>query len=181
MVLNKKERNDDYQTKISKDKENVINENPEIQQFLSDLKERKETLSSQTKSNMNEKFKPYVVSKYRLNEKSKGLYDDAKGKLNDLINEIKSNKEVKLDEIKEKLDQLYIECTQELKEVEYNLDSIDVMSISELADKEKSLPMVFVRLGSQKSIIHHQVKGEIKFQYDSSDNQLNKISTNYYF
>lgn len=181
LVLNKKERKDDYQTENTKNNANIINENPEIQQFLSDLKERKETLSSQTKSNMNEKFKPYVVSKYRLNEKSKKLYSDAKDKLNNLINEIKSNKEVKLDEIKEKLDQLYIECTQELKEVEYNLDSIDVMSISELADKEKSLPMVFVRLGSQKSIIHHQVKGEIKFKYDSSDNQLNKISTNYYF
>ncbi|MEX5878922.1 hypothetical protein AB6G95_04080 [Proteus vulgaris] len=83
--------------------------------------------------------------------------------------------------LKNKLDNLYNESKKELNKVKYYINSIDVMSVSELADKGKSLPLIFLRLGSKKSISHHQIKGEIKFSYDENRAQLEKISTNYYF
>lgn len=159
----------------------LTNENTKLKQFLSDLKERKETLSSQEKDNMNEKFKPYFISKYQLDPRSKEIYNGVKTRVQILLDEVRVNKNLNLNEIKNKLDNLYNESKKELNKVKYYINSIDVMSVSELADKGKSLPLIFLRLGSKKSISHHQIKGEIKFSYDENRAQLEKISTNYYF
>ncbi|MDM3817833.1 hypothetical protein, partial [Proteus mirabilis] len=67
--------------------------------------------------------------------------------------------------IKDKLYNLYNNANQEFNNIEYQLNSIDVMYISELADKEKSFPLAFLRLESKKSMIHHQCKGAINLLY----------------
>ncbi len=195
----------------------MISENKSVQQLLLDLKERKNYLLSQTKNNMNEIFKSYSISEYKLDDKGKDTISNIREKIGSLIDEIKNknNEEYKevennFDKIKERLDKLYTECKKELCHVEYHLDHINIMSVSELADKSKSLPMIFLRFESQSKIIHHQVKGVIDFQYKeinkdeklinsshaeikegqmdrSNDNktydfsQLNKVTTNYYF
>lgn len=162
----------------------LANENANVKQFLLDLKERKETLSSQEKDNMNEKFKPYFISKYQLDAKSENIYTEIKARVQTLLDEVKTNNNLTLNEIKSKLDSLYDASKKELNKIKYNINSIDVMSVSELADKGKSLPLIFLRLESKKSISHHQVKGEIKFDYEQKENgdrALSKINTSYYF
>nr|MBQ0272215.1 hypothetical protein [Proteus mirabilis] len=151
------------------------------QQFLADLTEKKKILSSQKKNNMNEKFKPYFISKYQLNSEGRVRYSVLETQLEELINEVKTDENLTVNDIKDKLDNFYNNAKQELNNIEYQLNSIDVMSISELADKAKSFPLAFLRLESKKSIMHHQVKGEINFLYDKYEKQLEKITTNYYF
>ncbi|WP_193016517.1 MULTISPECIES: hypothetical protein [Gammaproteobacteria] len=171
----------DFINQIIKKPISLVSENKKIKQFLLDLKERKETLSSQEKDNMNEKFKPYVISKYKLDHKSVDIYIKNKIKIKNILEEVKNNENITLYDIKNKLDELYNECKKELDKIEYQLDSVEVMSVSELAEKTKSLPLFFLRLGSRKTIIHHQVKGEIKFFYDKNKEQLENISAKYYF
>lgn len=108
-------------------------------------------------------------------------YSVLETQLEELINEVKTDENLTVNDIKDKLDNFYNNAKQELNNIEYQLNSIDVMSISELADKAKSFPLAFLRLESKKSIMHHQVKGEINFLYDKYEKQLEKITTNYYF
>lgn len=159
----------------------LVHNNNRVQQFLADLTEKKKILSSQKKNNMNEKFKPYFISKYQLNSEGRVRYSVLETQLEELINEVKTDENLTVNDIKDKLDNFYNNAKQELNNIEYQLNSIDVMSISELADKAKSFPLAFLRLESKKSIMHHQVKGEINFLYDKYEKQLEKITTNYYF
>ncbi|WP_234410642.1 hypothetical protein [Proteus mirabilis] len=159
----------------------LVHNNNRVQQFLADLTEKKKILSSQQKNNMNEKFTPYFISKYQLNSEGRARYTVLETQLEELINEVKTDENLTVNDIKDKLDNFYNNAKQELNNIEYQLNSIDVMSISELADKAKSFPLAFLRLESKKSIMHHQVKGEINFLYDKYEKQLDKITTNYYF
>lgn len=152
-----------------------------INKFLSSLKERKETLSSQEKDNMNEKFKPYFVANYKLNKKSLLIRTKLKGEINDFLEKNKEAKEIDLDEIKKNLDDLYTKYKQLLENVEYQIASTDIMSVSELSYKKKTLPTGFVRLGNKKAIIHTQVKGNINYIYNEGEERMDKISTSYYF
>ncbi|MFB0770714.1 hypothetical protein [Proteus cibi] len=156
------------------------NKDDNINVFLADLKRRKEILSSQRKDNMNEKFKPYSKANYQLNEKGKKTHATLIDEINSLIDKNKEDN-LNLKEINEKLDSLYKEYKAKFSEIEYQIKSIDLMSISELAYKKKTLPTGFIRVGNKKAVIHHQVKGEILFTQDETKNKLSKISTNYYF
>ncbi|MEQ5224437.1 hypothetical protein ABN220_02195 [Proteus cibi] len=155
--------------------------------FLTELKQRKATLSSQKKDNMNEKFKPYSITNYQLNEKGKKYHTEFINGISSLLNKLnemnKQNKEkeVNLKDINKDLDGLYKEYKAKFSEIEYQIKSIDLMSISELAYKKKTLPTGFIRLGNKKAVMHHQVKGEILFTQDETKNELSKIFTNYYF
>lgn len=158
--------------------------NAKVKQFLADLKEKKETLASQEKDSMNEKFKPYFISKYQLEEKSEKIYDEIEKGIKTLLDEVKEKDKLTLKDIKVRLDNLYDSSKKDLIKIKYIINSIDVMSVSELAYKGKSLPLVLLSLESKKSISHHQVKGEIKFDYEQEENgdkTLSKINTNYYF
>lgn len=129
---------------------------------------------------MNEKFKPYSKANYQLNEKGKKTHATLIDEINSLIDKNKEDN-LNLKEINEKLDSLYKEYKAKFSEIEYQIKSIDLMSISELAYKKKTLPTGFIRVGNKKAVIHHQVKGEILFTQDETKNKLSKISTNYYF
>lgn len=153
--------------------------NNNIKIFLSELKEKKEKLSSQQKDNKNEKFKPYVVENYKLNEESKSILLEMNNKINEWVAKKNNNQLVDLKDLKESLDSLYHEYKEKLSQVEYQIESIDLMSISEMGYKKKTLPTGFVRLGNKKAIIHHQVKGQIQFTHNNSE--VDKISSKYYF
>ncbi|WP_368872092.1 hypothetical protein [Proteus terrae] len=157
------------------------NKERKLQQFLLNLKQKKEILSSQEKKNMNESFKAYSVFKYKLNKRSEEIYKNTRGKFDDMMNNIKKNKDFSLKNIKNELDNLFNDCDKELNRMEYNLDSIDIMSVSEILDKVKSIPLVLLKLEHKEGIIHHQIKGEIKINYDTDDKTLDNISTVYYF
>ncbi|WP_337239033.1 hypothetical protein [Proteus faecis] len=150
-------------------------------QFLLDLKERKKILSSQEKNNKNERFKSYSVFQYKLDKKSDIIYKKAKEMFNEKINEIMKNENITNDYIKSTLSNLYDKLKDDFSKMKYQLSSIDIMSISEVLDKDKSIPLVLVQLENAKGIIYHQIKGEIKFSYDEDKEQLEKMSTNYYF
>ncbi|MCT8249857.1 hypothetical protein [Proteus faecis] len=150
-------------------------------QFLLDLEARKKTLSSQEKSNKNERFKSYSVFQYKLDKKSEVIYEKAREDFNKKINEIMENKNITNDYIKSTLSNLYDKIKDDFSKMKYQLSSIDIMSISELLEKDKSIPLVLVELENAKGIIYHQIKGEIKFSYDEDNEQLDKMSTNYYF
>ncbi|MEQ4922076.1 hypothetical protein [Proteus hauseri] len=175
--LNKLDPNEDMlQNQINKK-----NRDHNLTLFLTELKKRKKMLSSQKKDNMNEKFKPYSITNYQLNENGKEIRTELINDIHLLIDENKKNDKVYLKQINEKLDTLYKKYKAKFSEVEYQIESIDMMSISELAYKKKTLPTGFIRLGNKKAIIHHQVKGEIIFTQDKTKNELSKISSSYYF
>lgn len=160
---------------------NIKNKEQQVNLFLSNLKERKVTLASQEKDNMNEKFKPYIISKYKLDKESQIAYNNIRIKVKTVLETVQHTENMKLNDIKNLLDGLYKETKEILNKIEYQIDAIDVMSISELADQDKSLPLIFLQIGSKKSISHQQVKGEIKFLYDESNHEPQKISADYYF
>ncbi|SPY96370.1 Uncharacterised protein [Proteus mirabilis] len=70
--------------------------------------------------------------------------------LEELINEVKTDENLTVNDIKDKLDNFYNNAKQELNNIVYQLNSIDVMSISELADKAKSFPLAFFTIRKQK-------------------------------
>lgn len=152
-----------------------------INKFLSSLKERKETLSSQEKDNMNEKFKPYFVANYKLNEQGRLIRTGLQNEINDFLEKNKEAKEIDLDEIKKNLDDLYTKYKQLLENVEYQIASTDIMSVSELSYKKKTLPTGFIRLGNKKTVAHAQVKGSIDYIYSETEENIDKISTKYYY
>ncbi|QIG05980.1 hypothetical protein [Proteus sp. ZN5] len=170
-----------YSAEVSKYLDSLSVKKRKLQQFLLDLKEKKMILSSQEKKNMNEKFESYSIFKYKLNERSENIYKNTRDEFYEMIKNIKTNKYLSLKNIKNELDNLFNKCDKELNRMEYKLDSIDIMSISEISDKVKSVPLVLVKLEKKKGIIHHQIKGEIKFNYDKYDKKLENISTSYYF
>ncbi|WP_109400519.1 hypothetical protein [Proteus sp. TJ1640] len=165
-----------FQTQITKE-----NRQYNINLFLATLKERKETLSSQKKSNMNEKFKPYFTSSYQLNKQGCSIRSDLKKEINHLIEECRSNEKIDLNKIKTKLDDLYTEYKQQFTNVKYQIESTDIMSISEYSYKKKALPTGFIRPNSKKAIMHTQVKGNINYIFNGDEERIEKISTNYYF
>lgn len=165
-----------FQTQITKE-----NRQYNINLFLAALKERKETLSSQKKSNMNEKFKPYFTSSYQLNKQGCSIRSDLKKEINHLIEECRSNEQIDLNKIKTKLDDLYTEYKQQFTNVKYQIESTDIMSISEYSYKKKALPTGFIRPNSKKAIMHTQVKGNINYIFNGDEERIEKISTNYYF
>ncbi|MEQ5347082.1 hypothetical protein ABN253_02680 [Proteus genomosp. 6] len=169
-------KEDIFQEKITKE-----NRQYNIDRFLSSLKERKETLSSQTKDNMNEKFKPYFTANYQLNRQGRSLRSDLQNEINKFVEESKNSEQIDLNKIKEKLDDLYTKYKQQFAHVEYQIASTDLMSVSELSYKKKTLPTGFVRLGNKKAIIHTQVKGNINYIYNEGEGSVDKISTNYYY
>lgn len=152
-----------------------------INHILSSLKERKETLSSQEKDNMDEKFKPYFIANYKLNEQGCLIRSDLQNEIKHLLEEIKNSEQIDLNEIKVNLDDLYTRYKQRFADVEYQITSTDIMSISELSYKKKTLPTGFVRLGNKKAVIHTQVKGNINYIYNEGEERVDKISTSYYY
>lgn len=188
MLSNKK-----FKDKIRENPELKVNDNTfeisnrlsdkehNLQQFLLDLKRKKRILSSQEKKNMNEKFMSYSTFKYKLNESGKDVYETVSNKFKEIIKNIKESEDLSLENIKDNLDKLFNECESELSKMEYKLDAIDIMSVSEKSDKSKTVPLVLVQLKNKKGVIHHQIKGEIKFNYNESNKQLENISANYYF
>ncbi|GLX64898.1 hypothetical protein KMU_29400 [Proteus vulgaris] len=175
-------------TVLSQSKDEVLqaqiteeNRKHNINHFLSSLKERKETLSSQTKDNMNEKFKPYFTANYQLNRQGRSLRSDLQNEINKFVEESKNSEQIDLNKIKEKLDDLYTKYKQQFAHVEYQIASTDLMSVSELSYKKKTLPTGFVRLGNKKAIIHTQVKGNINYIYNEGEERVDKISTSYYY
>lgn len=164
------------QTQITKE-----NRQHNISLFLSSLKGRKETLSSQEKNNMNEKFKPYLIANYQLNEKSRLIHNEFRNEINHLIEENRDAEQINLDKIKKSLDDLYTTYKQRFANAEYQITSTDIMSVSELSYKKKTLPTGFIRLGNKKVISHSQVKGSIDYIYSEDRERINKISTNYYY
>lgn len=156
-----------------------------LQKFLLDLEGKKKILSSQEKSNMNEKFKPYSVFKYKLNERSEDIYKNTRDKFAEMMENIKGNESFSLKNIKDELDKLFNDCNNELSKMEYKLDDIDIMSISEVSDKIKSIPLVLLELENKEGIIYRQVKGEIVFHrynnIDDNSKKLKSISAKYYF
>ncbi|MBG2709745.1 hypothetical protein I4558_00880 [Proteus mirabilis] len=175
-------------TVLSQSKDEVLqaqitkeNRQYNIVRFLSSLKERKETLSSQTKDNMNEKFKPYFTANYQLNRQGRSLRSDLQNEINKFVEESKNSEQIDLNKIKEKLDDLYTKYKQQFAHVEYQIASTDLMSVSELSYKKKTLPTGFVRLGNKKAIIHTQVKGNINYIYNEGEERVDKISTSYYY
>lgn len=169
-----------------------INYYNKLKGFLSELKEKGETLSSQKKDNMNEKFNPFFTTNYTLTKESKNIRASFIQGIKQLIEEntilskeeTKAEKETKKLDIKKlntELDELYQKYKVELEKIEYQIDAIDIMSVSELAFKKKTLPTGFVRLGNKKAITHSQVKGEINFCYDVATQEMNRIKTEYYF
>lgn len=169
-------KEDIFQDQITKE-----NRQYNIARFLSSLKERKETLSSQTKDNMNEKFKPYFTANYQLNRQGRSLRSDLQNEINKFVEESKNSEQIDLNKIKEKLDDLYTKYKQQFAHVEYQIASTDLMSVSELSYKKKTLPTGFVRLGNKKAIIHTQVKGNINYIYNEGEERVDKISTSYYY
>lgn len=169
-------KEDIFQDQITKE-----NRQYNIVRFLSSLKERKETLSSQTKDNMNEKFKPYFTANYQLNRQGRSLRSDLQNEINKFVEESKNSEQIDLNKIKEKLDDLYTKYKQQFAHVEYQIASTDLMSVSELSYKKKTLPTGFVRLGNKKAIIHTQVKGNINYIYNEGEERVDKISTSYYY
>lgn len=167
---------DVFQDQIKKE-----NRQHNINHFLSSLKERKETLSSQIKDNMNEKFKPYFTANYQLNRQGRSLRSDLQNEINHFVEESRNSEQIDLNKIKEKLDDLYTRYKQQFAHVEYQIASTDIMSVSELSYKKKTLPTGFVRLGNKKAIIHTQVKGNINYIYNEGEESVDKISTNYYY
>lgn len=167
---------DVFQDQIKKE-----NRQHNINHFLSSLKERKETLSSQIKDNMNEKFKPYFTANYQLNRQGRSLRSDLQNEINYFVEESRNSEQIDLNKIKEKLDDLYTRYKQQFTHVEYQIASTDIMSVSELSYKKKTLPTGFVRLGNKKAIIHTQVKGNINYIYNEGEESVDKISTNYYY
>ncbi|HEK2896319.1 TPA: hypothetical protein SMT94_000406 [Proteus mirabilis] len=165
-----------FQAKITEE-----NRQHNINHILSSLKERKEMLSSQEKDNMNEKFKPYFIANYQLNRQGSSLRSDLQNEIKHLIEKNRDTKEINLDEIKTNLDDLYTRYKQQFAHIEYQITSTDIMSISELSYKKKTLPTGFVRLGNKKAIIHTQVKGNINYIYDKDEKRVDKISTSYYY
>ncbi len=160
------------------------NKDRKLQQFLLNLKQKKEILSSQEKKNMNESFIAYSIFKYKLNEISEDIYKNARGKFDGMMNNIKEKKDFSLKDIKNELDKLFNECDNELSKIKYKLDSIDIMSESEILDKVESIPLMFLKLYHKEGIVHHQIKGEIKFDYEQKENgdgALSNINTTYYF
>lgn len=169
-------KEDTFQTQITKE-----NRQHNINHFLSSLKERKEILSSQEKDNMNEKFKPYFIANYQLSREGSLLRSDLQNEINHIVEESRNSEQVDLNKIKEKLDDLYTRYKQQFAHVKYQIASTDIMSVSELSYKKKTLPTGFVRLGNKKAIIHTQVKGNINYIYNESEDRVDKISTNYYY
>lgn len=169
-------KEDIFQDQITKE-----NRQYNIDRFLSSLKERKETLSSQTKDNMNEKFKPYFTANYQLNRQGRSLRSDLQNEINQFFEESRNSEQIDLNKIKEKLDDLYTRYKQQFTQVEYQIASTDIMSVSELSYKKKTLPTGFVRLGNKKAIIHTQVKGNINYIYNEDEERMDKISTSYYY
>lgn len=169
-------KEDTFQTQITKE-----NRQHNINHFLSSLKERKEILSSQEKDNMNEKFKPYFIANYQLSREGRLLRSDLQNEINHIVEESRNSEQVDLNKIKEKLDDLYTRYKQQFAHVKYQIASTDIMSVSELSYKKKTLPTGFVRLGNKKAIIHTQVKGNINYIYNESEDRVDKISTNYYY
>lgn len=175
-------------TVLSQSKDEVLqaqiteeNRKHNINHFLSSLKERKEILSSQEKDNMNEKFKPYFTANYQLNRQGSSLRSDLQNEIKHLIEKNRDAKEIDLDEIKTNLDDLYTRYKQQFAHVEYQITATDIISISELSYKKKTLPTGFVRLGNKKAVIHTQVKGNINYIYDEGEERVDKISTSYYY
>ncbi|WP_311749921.1 hypothetical protein [Proteus penneri] len=169
-------KEDNFQNQITKE-----NRQYNIRLFLASLKERKETLSSQKKNNMHEKFKPYFISNYQLNKQGCSIRYDLKKEINHLIEECRSNKKIDLNIIKTKLDDLYTEYKQQFTNVKYQIESTDIMSISEYSYKKKTLPTIFIRPNSEKAITHTQVKGNINYIFNGDEETIEKISTSYYF
>lgn len=160
---------------------NLSFEESKLQEFLLNLEKKKKILSSQEKNNMNEKFKSYSKFEYKLTERSKNIYENTRGEFDEMIKNIKENKDYSLKNIKSELDKLFNKCDNELSKMKYKLDNIDIMSVSEISDKAKSIPLVLVQLENKQGIVHHQIKGEVKFNYDRYDKKLENISTGYYF
>lgn len=169
-------KDDVFQAKITEE-----NRQYNINYFLSSLKERKEMLSSQEKDNMNEKFKPYFIANYQLNRQGCSLRSDLQNEIKHLIEKNREAKEVNLDKIKKSLDDLYTIYKQQFANAEYQITSTDIMSVSELSYKKKTLPTGFIRLGNKKAITHAQVKGTIDYIYNEDRERIDKISTNYYY
>ncbi|RLZ47093.1 hypothetical protein EA135_19905, partial [Proteus mirabilis] len=92
----------------------LVHNNNRVQQFLADLTEKKKILSSQKKNNMNEKFKPYFISKYQLNSEGRVRYSVLETQLEELINEVKTDENLTVNDIKDKLDNFYNNAKQEL-------------------------------------------------------------------
>ncbi|MEQ4986666.1 hypothetical protein ABN080_04200 [Proteus sp. fly-1089] len=169
-------KEDIFQAQITKE-----NRQYNIDRFLFSLRERKETLSSQTKDNMNEKFKPYFTANYQLNKQGRSLRSNLETEVNNFVEESRNSEQIDLNKVKKDLDGLYTKYKQQFAHVEYQIASTDIMSVSELSYKKKTLPTGFVRLGNKKAITHTQVKGNINYIYNEGEESVDKILINYYY
>lgn len=156
----------------------IISENKSTQQFLFDLKERKDYLSSQAKNNLNEVFKPYTISEYKLDEKGENLILKAKGKIESFINEMKNKKEeYDFNEVESDLDKLFTECKNILGQVVYYLAHINIMSVRESVDKDKSLSLIVLQFGSEIKTIYYKMESAIDFLYKKTNKDKKLINS----
>lgn len=127
------------------------------------------------------KFKLILQQIISLNRQGRSLRSDLQNEINQFVEESRNSEQIDLNKIKEKLDDLYTRYKQQFTQVEYQIASTDIMSVSELSYKKKTLPTGFVRLGNKKAIIHTQVKGNINYIYNEDEERMDKISTSYYY
>ena len=70
---------------------------------------------------MNEKILAYFISKYQLNSEGKARYTVLETQLEELINEVKTDENLTVNDIKGKLDNFYNSAKQELNSLVYQL------------------------------------------------------------